>query len=367
MIRLFLLPIVALTSVLTVESSALACKCAPPLQPKKALKEATAVFSGKVVKIEIDKKTRMNRVSVEVEHVWKGIEKKKVVVQTFGSGITCGYGFKVGESYLIYCFRSDQLSTNICTRTKPLDKAGDDIKELGEGKKVELLHDGILNKIKALNNLPEWSGPVNGLLAKIKIEKTKVKAGEEMEVQLFVRAENPDKRYPKLLQGQIIFTFAPFGPAPFGPAPFGANNKALASVSRKFFSGGGNIDYTGEKSITYRLVAPQRPGHYFLFATVLSSSKDVRAFLIVARINPGAGPWWTGALTTSQIDVGVEGSALPQVIKSAQGLLKYYPSNVKSSQAWHGHNFIVGGTPILPTKLVPEDVLKKARWKTRCC
>jgi len=104
------------------------------------------------------------------------------------------------------------------------------------------------------------------------------------------------KGIPNLLQGQIIFTLAPFGP----------NNKAKASVNRKFFSGGGNIDYSGKKPLTYRLVAPKRPGQYFLFATILSSSKDVNAFLIVARIKAGAGPWWTGALTTSQVDVEVE-------------------------------------------------------------
>jgi len=45
--------------------------------------------------------------------------------------------------------------------------------------------------------------------------------------------------------------------------------------------------------------------------------------------------------------------------RTVRGYLKHYPSNVRSSQAWHGHNFMVGNTPILPTDEVPEDVLEK--------
>ncbi len=46
-------------------------------------------------------------------------------------------------------------------------------------------------------------------------------------------------------------------------------------------------------------------------------------------------------------------------IRNVRGELKFYPSNVKSVQAWYGHNFVVDGTPILPTDQVPEDILKK--------
>jgi hypothetical protein len=46
-------------------------------------------------------------------------------------------------------------------------------------------------------------------------------------------------------------------------------------------------------------------------------------------------------------------------VRSVRGVLQFYPSNVKSVQAWYGHNFMVDGTPILPTDQVPEDVLKK--------
>ena len=49
----------------------------------------------------------------------------------------------------------------------------------------------------------------------------------------------------------------------------------------------------------------------------------------------------------------------PPEERTVQGVLEHFPSDVKSSQAWHGHNFMVGKTPVLPTDTVPEDVLKK--------
>jgi len=43
--------------------------------------------------------------------------------------------------------------------------------------------------------------------------------------------------------------------------------------------------------------------------------------------------------------------------KTVQGLMKHYPANVRSSQAWQGHNFMVGDTPVIPTGAVPENEL----------
>lgn len=137
MIRLFLLPAVLLSLVFTANPSAFACSCAPPPPPKKALKGSEAVFSGKVTKIEIAEKKGLKEVTIEVQTVWKGAKKKTLVVRTAIHGATCGYSFKMGKSYLIYCYSSDPLTTGLCTRTKPLDKAVDDLKELGKGKKVE--------------------------------------------------------------------------------------------------------------------------------------------------------------------------------------------------------------------------------------
>ena len=45
--------------------------------------------------------------------------------------------------------------------------------------------------------------------------------------------------------------------------------------------------------------------------------------------------------------------------RTARGVLEHYPSDVRSLQAWYGHPFMIGDTPVLPTPEVPEEVLKK--------
>ncbi|TWT99018.1 hypothetical protein [Neorhodopirellula pilleata] len=60
----------------------------------------------------------------------------------------------------------------------------------------------------------------------------------------------------------------------------------------------------------------------------------------------------------------VAGSAFPTSelqsvdTRSAQGVLRHYRPDVKSTQAWLGHEFMVGETPILPTKFVPSETLR---------
>lgn len=39
--------------------------------------------------------------------------------------------------------------------------------------------------------------------------------------------------------------------------------------------------------------------------------------------------------------------------------MKHFPDNVRSAEAWYGHNFMVVGIPIIPTEAVPERVLKQ--------
>jgi hypothetical protein len=39
--------------------------------------------------------------------------------------------------------------------------------------------------------------------------------------------------------------------------------------------------------------------------------------------------------------------------------MKHIPANVRSSQAWQGHQFMVGSTPVIPTAAVPA---KKLKW-----
>lgn len=128
------------TATLLTAGVADACSCLRPPPPKEALKKSSAVFAGKVKSIK--RVGMMNVVEIEISRTWKGTKGKTATVKTHVSSATCGYGFKTGEKYLVYCNappkgakKSKVFKTNICTRTKTLAMAKEDMKELGEGKK----------------------------------------------------------------------------------------------------------------------------------------------------------------------------------------------------------------------------------------
>lgn len=110
-----------------------ACSCAPPPPPKEALKQSTAVFAAKVVKIE--KKGFEHVVTLDVLKSWKSVKENVVQVYTPSDGAACGVEFKEKEEWLIYAGTDPEtknLSTIICTRTTLLEGAEDEIKELGQ-------------------------------------------------------------------------------------------------------------------------------------------------------------------------------------------------------------------------------------------
>lgn len=113
----------------------LACSCVMPGTPNEALKEATAVFSGMVTDIDRNLTGYGYKVRFDVEKIWKGIFDKTVAVSTGIGGGDCGYAFKEGERYFVYAFGDvSSLAANICSRTRLLSAAGDDLLALGEGK-----------------------------------------------------------------------------------------------------------------------------------------------------------------------------------------------------------------------------------------
>jgi len=129
--------LVSLLALVALALEARACDCAPNPPPKQALAKAAAVFSAKVDKIE-DEGVAGRKVTLSIHEVWKGVQGKTVVVSTAKSGAACGYGFQQGQSYLIYAHaEGNGLRVSLCSRTIPLDKAKDDLKELGAGKPAE--------------------------------------------------------------------------------------------------------------------------------------------------------------------------------------------------------------------------------------
>jgi len=109
------------------------CRCLPPKPPCHEYNNAAAVFVGLVTSIPHNKGESMNLVRMTVVRAYKGVDGEEVEVGTPGSSAACGYGFADGQRYLVYAYRSSEdegLSTNLCTRTRPLSRADEDLEYL---------------------------------------------------------------------------------------------------------------------------------------------------------------------------------------------------------------------------------------------
>jgi hypothetical protein len=129
----------------------LAFDCPLPGTPSEELKRATAVFTGKVIETERRKITDASDedfgaerlfVRLKVDKWWKGSGNNEVVLRTslvyFPNGTTKQFGedffFNTYQNYIVYAsYYKGSLATSGCTRTSELNKAEEDLKELGEG------------------------------------------------------------------------------------------------------------------------------------------------------------------------------------------------------------------------------------------
>ena len=134
-------------TVLTLASarSASACSCEPSGPPCQNAFHVDAVFAGTVLSISAlpDEGPPLRpgefripqalRVEFAEVMALRGIQGAAVSVLTAGSGPACGYAFKVGERYLVYASRNQNgtgFVTGICSRTRRLADAGDDLRFL---------------------------------------------------------------------------------------------------------------------------------------------------------------------------------------------------------------------------------------------
>ena len=116
-----------------------ACSCVVPPAPLTSLGFSKAVFAGQVTNIDVPGGLIQSsgdpvKVSFDVSQSWKGPTGKNITVSTPRSGASCGYGFQAGQEYLVYA-RGDNndLLVSLCSRTKLLAYASDDLSVLAEG------------------------------------------------------------------------------------------------------------------------------------------------------------------------------------------------------------------------------------------
>lgn len=113
-------------------SLASGCTCTHWARPMEEIKWSDAVFIGTVVAISTDRSKNLNRVEIQVDRSWKGVREPNVSVFTSSSGSSCGIEYHLFEKWLIYA-ETDQhgLSTHMCSRTRPIEDAKDDLRVLG--------------------------------------------------------------------------------------------------------------------------------------------------------------------------------------------------------------------------------------------
>ncbi len=120
-----------------------ACSCLQEKPPCDAFGAADAVFSGVVVEfskqfdgheIEVDgRKMKIPYAVVArllIDKAYKGVSGTEVEITTGAGGGDCGYAFQTGRHYLVYAYRVEQngkLGTGICSRTRPLEAAKEDL------------------------------------------------------------------------------------------------------------------------------------------------------------------------------------------------------------------------------------------------
>jgi hypothetical protein len=114
------------------ESRGSGARCAV-LTVKSALQHSTAVFVGEVTGEE--KNGDIKTFKFEVEKYWKGAKRKEIEIFVYQ---TARYQspFKEGEKFLVYALADEdgKLTVSRCSRSRSLENAEDDIKQLGEGR-----------------------------------------------------------------------------------------------------------------------------------------------------------------------------------------------------------------------------------------
>ncbi|HKP71227.1 MAG TPA: hypothetical protein VJV05_18230 [Pyrinomonadaceae bacterium] len=115
-----------------------ACTCRfNPNPPCRAADEADVVFDGVVLsveRVESDSGPSLRRrFTLKIKNAYKGSLGKTVTVYTGIGDSDCGYRFRVSKRYLVYAYQSEgRLTTGICTRTRELKNASEDITFLSE-------------------------------------------------------------------------------------------------------------------------------------------------------------------------------------------------------------------------------------------
>jgi hypothetical protein len=100
-----------------------------------AYKQSKAVFTGKVLNVEVVDGNKVYE--FRVEKYWKGIKDRKIKIMAM-TNMRYEPNYQGGKTYLIYAYADDKggLRVGKCSRGSALEFAKEDLKILGKGKKM---------------------------------------------------------------------------------------------------------------------------------------------------------------------------------------------------------------------------------------
>jgi hypothetical protein len=140
---LFTTCLVALGWLIGLSQTGYACTCEMPKLPCEEYWKRDAVFVGEVTALKSARDAQgwqARLVTLTVTEAFRGVTGAEISLTTGMSGGDCGFGFLQGGQYLVYAYRnkqSGQLSASICSRTRKLAEAENDLvylRSLGKGK-----------------------------------------------------------------------------------------------------------------------------------------------------------------------------------------------------------------------------------------
>lgn len=122
---------------------AAACSCAGLPAPAEALRAADVVFEGTVLgapdavraQLGIEGYSGAARFRFAVARYFKGQQGSEAAIYTIDQESACGRRYAAGTTYLVYgrMLPDGVLTDSLCSRTRPLEDAEEDLALLGEG------------------------------------------------------------------------------------------------------------------------------------------------------------------------------------------------------------------------------------------
>ena len=232
--------------------------CMGEYSPCTSFRQTPVVFVGRVTSVE-ESRVQIKRFGemqsrrtgllahFAVEEPLKGINQKTVDVVTGGGGGDCGYIFREGETYLVYAYKTESesgsstiaqtiiggrsnmtasLTTSICSRTRLLKNADDDVellRALKAGKPQTRIFGRVVEYAQAphtYSSSPAYKGPMAGVRITAQNAKRQHKAVTAADGYYRIRGAPPGK-----------YTVTIFWPEGYGPVYSSGRSQAKIELT----------------------------------------------------------------------------------------------------------------------------------------